>query len=104
MESTREFVTNNIAARNPQLVTLDKGNVIGWCDVRREHRPAHAHCGTLGMGLLPDYRGKGLGRRLMQATLDVAQGGGFVRVELMTMPTICAPSRCMKSLALCMRG
>jgi RimJ/RimL family protein N-acetyltransferase len=77
-------VTNNIAARNPQLVALDKGNVIGWCDVRREHRPAHAHCGTLGMGLLPDYRGKGLGRRLMQATLDVAQGEGFVRVELMT--------------------
>jgi RimJ/RimL family protein N-acetyltransferase len=83
IESTREFVMNNISARNPQLVALAGGEVIGWCDVRREHWPAHAHCGTLGMGLLPEYRGKGLGRRLMQATLDAAHEEGFVRVELM---------------------
>jgi RimJ/RimL family protein N-acetyltransferase len=82
IESTREFVMNNIAVRNPQLVALNKGEVVGWCDVRREHWPVHAHCGTLGMGLLPDYRGKGLGRRLMQATLDAAHTEGFVRVEL----------------------
>ena len=80
MESTREFVMNNIAARNPQLVALDAGNVIGWCDIRRDHW--HAHCGTLGMGLLPEYRGKGLGRRLMEATLAAAHEEGFVRVEL----------------------
>jgi RimJ/RimL family protein N-acetyltransferase len=82
MESTREFVMNNIAARNPQLVALAAGEVVGWCDVRREHWPAHAHCDTLGMGLLPEYRSKGLGRRLMQATLAAAHDEGFVRVEL----------------------
>ncbi len=82
MESTREFVMNNIAVRNPQLVALDRGKVIGWCDIRRDHWPAHAHCGTLGMGLLPEYRGKGLGRRLMQAALAAAHDEGFVRVEL----------------------
>jgi RimJ/RimL family protein N-acetyltransferase len=82
IESTREFVMNNIAARNPQLVALAEGNVIGWCDVRRDHWPAHAHCGTLGMGILPAFRGKGLGQRLMQATLEAAQIEGFVRVEL----------------------
>jgi RimJ/RimL family protein N-acetyltransferase len=83
IESTREFVMNNISARNPQLVALAGGEVIGWCDVRREHWPAHAHCGTLGMGLLPEYRGKGLGRRLMEATLAATHEKGFVRVELM---------------------
>jgi RimJ/RimL family protein N-acetyltransferase len=82
IESTREFVMNNISARNPQLVALNKGEVVGWCDVRRDHWPAHAHCGTLGMGLLPEYRGKGLERRLMQAALDAAHIEGFVRVEL----------------------
>jgi RimJ/RimL family protein N-acetyltransferase len=83
MESTREFVMSNIAACNPQLVALADGEVVGWCDVRREHWPVHAHCGTLGMGPLPDYRGKGLGRRLMQATLEAAHEEGFVRIELM---------------------
>jgi RimJ/RimL family protein N-acetyltransferase len=82
IESTREFVMNNIAARNPQLVALDKGEVIGWCDVLREHWPAHVHCGTLGMGLLPEYRGRGLGRRLMEAALAAAHDEGFVRIEL----------------------
>ncbi len=80
--STLEFVMSNIAARNPQLVALDKEEVVGWCDVRRGRWSAHAHCGTLGMGLLPDYRGKGLGRRLMEAALAAAHDEGFVRVEL----------------------
>jgi RimJ/RimL family protein N-acetyltransferase len=83
IESTREFVMSNIAARNPQLVALNKGEVVGWCDVRRHHWPAHAHCGTLGMGVLPEYRGKGLGRRLMETVLAAAHAEGFVRVELM---------------------
>jgi RimJ/RimL family protein N-acetyltransferase len=82
IESTREFVMNNIAARNPQLLALAEDEVVGWCDVRREHFPAHAHCGTLGMGILPAFRGKGLGLRLMQATLETAHFEGFVRVEL----------------------
>jgi RimJ/RimL family protein N-acetyltransferase len=82
IESTREFVMNNIAARNPQMVALAGGEVVGWCDVRREHWPAHAHCGTLGMGILPAFRGKGLGRRLMEAALAAAHEEGFVRIEL----------------------
>jgi RimJ/RimL family protein N-acetyltransferase len=83
IESTREFVMKNISVRNPQLVALEAEEVVGWCDVRREHFLAHAHCGTLGMGILPAFRGKGLGRRLMQATLEAAHREGFVRVELM---------------------
>jgi ribosomal protein S18 acetylase RimI-like enzyme len=82
IESTREFVLKNIAERNPQPVALAKGEVVGWCDVRREELPAYAHCGTLGMGILPAFRDKGLGRRLMEATLAAAHVEGFVRVEL----------------------
>jgi ribosomal protein S18 acetylase RimI-like enzyme len=82
MESSREFVLKNIAVRNPQLVALAEGEVVGWCDVRREELPGYAHSGTLGMGILPAFRDKGLGRRLMQATLEAAHVEGFVRVEL----------------------
>jgi ribosomal protein S18 acetylase RimI-like enzyme len=82
IESAREFVMKNIAVRNPQMVALAEGEVVGWCDVRREELPGYAHSGTLGMGILPAFRDKGLGRRLMQATLEAAHVEGFVRVEL----------------------
>ena len=38
--------------------------------------------GHLGMGLLPDYRGRGIGLRLLQATIDAARAAGFERIEL----------------------
>jgi RimJ/RimL family protein N-acetyltransferase len=34
------------------------------------------------MGIIPAYRGRGLGLRLLNATLGAAFGAGFVRVEL----------------------
>lgn len=34
------------------------------------------------MGILPAYRGQGLGRKLIETTLRAAQEAGFLRVEL----------------------
>ena len=34
------------------------------------------------MGIVPAYRGRGLGARLINATLEAAFGAGFVRIEL----------------------
>ncbi|MGA7196745.1 GNAT family N-acetyltransferase [Roseiarcus sp.] len=82
LSQTREFVLNNIKSGNPQFVALAAGEVVGWCDVRRHFFPAHAHRGTLGMGIVPAYRGRGLGARLLNATLEAAFDAGFVRVEL----------------------
>lgn len=36
----------------------------------------------MGMGVLPAYRGAGLGRRLLADTLDAARAIGIERVEL----------------------
>ena len=36
----------------------------------------------MGMGMLPAYRGAGLGRRLLKDTLDTARAIGIERVEL----------------------
>jgi RimJ/RimL family protein N-acetyltransferase len=59
-----------------------KGEVVGWCDIRRHDFPAHAHRGTLGMGIVPAYRGQGLGLRLLKTTVERAGDAGFVRIEL----------------------
>ena len=58
------------------------GDVVGWCDIRRHPRPIYAHAGILGMGLLPPFRGQGLGTRLIRTALDAAKAVGMTRVEL----------------------
>ena len=82
LEAVRAFVLDIIGNGNPQFVAIANGKVVGWCDIRRESRPTHAHRGTLGMGILPAYRDKGLGGRLMRQTLDAARQCGLHRVEL----------------------
>jgi RimJ/RimL family protein N-acetyltransferase len=82
IESTREFVCGNIAKGHPQLVVLEGDRVVGWCDVTPVQRPTMRHGGVLGMGLLPDWRGRGLGERLIRQTLQAARAFGFSRVEL----------------------
>ena len=82
LDSTREFVMNNIAKGYPQFVAVAGGEVVGWCDLIPKSRPIHAHCGVLGMALLPPFRGRGNGTALIQATLSEARRIGLVRFEL----------------------
>lgn len=82
IEATQEFVRSNIAKGCPHLVAVEDGRVIGWCDVTPVGRPTMQHCGVLGMGLLPDRRGRGLGRELMRRTIEAARAFGLARVEL----------------------
>jgi GNAT superfamily N-acetyltransferase len=80
LEQMRPFVLKNINEGYPQFVVLIDDQIGGWCDVLPNSRRAvQAHCGTLGMGLLPKYRGHGIGRKLMQRTIDAALAFGFSR-------------------------
>jgi GNAT superfamily N-acetyltransferase len=83
LEQIRHFVLNNINEGYPQFVVLIDDQIGGWCDVLpNARRTVQAHCGTLGMGLLPKYRGQGIGRKLMQRAIDAALAFGFTRIEL----------------------
>jgi len=81
-ESTRAFILDMIEQGYPQWVALSGGEVIGWCDVTPKPRPIYAHSGVLGMGLLPPFRGQGIGKRLIAQALDAARDFGLQRVEL----------------------
>ena len=82
LESVRAFVLDNIKQGYPQLVAVSAGQVVGWCDVVPKPRPIYAHVGVLGMGLLPEFRGQGLGDRLIRQTLAAARAFELNRVEL----------------------
>lgn len=83
LEETRTFVLRNIQADHAQFVARAGGKVVGWCDII----PAKAgsvsgHVGVLGIGVLPEFRHKGIGRRLMQTALEKAKKNGLTRIEL----------------------
>ena len=82
IEDVAAFVARNLRLRNPHVVADDGGRVVGWCDIRRETIPVYAHVGHLGMGLLPHYRGRGIGSRLLRAAIEAARTAGFERIEL----------------------
>ncbi|MBO0735621.1 MAG: GNAT family N-acetyltransferase [Alphaproteobacteria bacterium] len=83
LDQTTKFVLDNIALKNPQFVVLSGSGVVGWCDViRNTSRRVYSHRGTLGIGLLPEYRGRGIGRLLMRTTIDAAWQCGMTRIDL----------------------
>lgn len=82
LADTRHFVLSSVARGNPHFIALASRKVIGWCDIVRHGFPSHAHRGSLGMGLLSEYRGAGVGARLIEAALQKAWESDFTRVEL----------------------
>jgi ribosomal protein S18 acetylase RimI-like enzyme len=82
LEATRAFNLDMIEQGFPQLVVLSAGEVVGWCDVTPKPRPIYAHSGVLGMGLLPQFRRQGIGKRLILQALAAARAFGLQRVEL----------------------
>jgi ribosomal protein S18 acetylase RimI-like enzyme len=82
LEGTRAFALGHIKRGHPLFVVVSAGEVIGWCDVTPKERPIYAHVGVLGMGLLPQFRGQGIGTDLIRRSLAAARAFGFRRVEL----------------------
>jgi ribosomal protein S18 acetylase RimI-like enzyme len=82
LDQTAAFVASNISSGNPHVVAVDGERVVGWCDIKRETIAIYAHEGSLGMGVLDEYRGRGLGERLLRTALDAARTQGFERVSL----------------------
>jgi RimJ/RimL family protein N-acetyltransferase len=82
LEDTRRFVLENIACGDPQFVALEGEALLGWCDVQRGRRETSSHVGVLGMALVAEHRGRGIGEGLLRATLEAAWARGMTRIEL----------------------
>jgi putative acetyltransferase len=82
LESVTAFVLGNVQNDVAQFVALDGERVVGWADVIPLWAPAVAHCGRLGMGVLAECRGQGIGTRLLEACIAKAGAKGITRIEL----------------------
>lgn len=82
MDMTKIFIEENLRENWPHMVAEVDGSLIGWCDITSLHRPTLAHTGTLGIGVVPEWRGRGVGEGLMLAALEKAKLNGLTRIQL----------------------
>lgn len=83
LSASREFVRGVLEGGGVHIVAIDPDDhVVGWCDIVRDAREGFRHTGTLGMGLLPRFRGMRLGRRLAEAAIQSAWEQGLERISL----------------------
>lgn len=82
LEQVRAFVARSVKGEFVQLVALDADKLVGWCDIIIYERPTMRHGGSLGIGILPAWRGQGLGAQLIARALEAARERRLVRVQL----------------------
>lgn len=82
LEEVIHFQKKLISSNAPVFYATLENQVIGWCDISISKNPRLSHRGGLGMGLLPKYRGHGLGSQLLHKTLEHAKLIGLEKVEL----------------------
>jgi RimJ/RimL family protein N-acetyltransferase len=83
VEAMRAFTLNQIKTDAPAFAALERGEVVGWCDIQRMTLPTFAHRGTVGIGVVAERRRRGVGFRLLEAAVtDAFRRGLLVRVEL----------------------
>ncbi len=81
-EKKQYFVLNNIDKNNAQYVAVQKDKVIGWVDIIPLERNTMTHVGHLGMGVLSEFRGLGIGTKLLNKAMEHAWNQKLTRLEL----------------------
>lgn len=82
LEHSLAFYQGLLKAGSPYFVAVAGTKVVGWCDVSFLMGESRAHIGVLGIGLLPEFRHQGLGRKLMEAAIAKSWSKGLTRIEL----------------------
>jgi RimJ/RimL family protein N-acetyltransferase len=82
IEQTRAFVKRVVEGSLPQVMALVEDRVVGFCDIIPNTSEGFTHVGRLGMGVRFEWRGQGIGRRLLKACLSLSRNTGIEKVEL----------------------
>ncbi len=79
---TQAWINKQTVGRS-RLVAEVSDKAVGFISLQHFQRPRMTHAGSLGMFVHPDYWGQGIGSKLVEAALDVADNWlDLKRVEL----------------------
>jgi len=72
--------------RHPIVVADAEGRVVGWASLNQFNpRPVYDHVADFSVYVERGWRGRGIGRRLMEALIDLARGAGYHKMVLATL-------------------
>ena len=88
IEEEQAFIARAEAAeRGFILVAMDGDRVVGLLDLFAGAREHEQHVGRFGMSTAKGWRGKGLGRRMLERAIEMTkEWPGFCRIELEVLP------------------
>ena len=105
LESTQHFIQSMVNGMGIQMLAVTPADtVVGWCDIIRNPHEGFRHVGRLGMGLLPGYRGRGLGRELAVHAIEAARRIDIERIELEVFASNTAAIALYRSLGFVTEG
>ncbi len=98
IESERRWLEEFDGVRNVLIVAVDRREVIGAADCHAGAFPKDRHVGGIGIAIQDGWREAGLGRRLMERTLEWMRARGFAKAELAVFATNVRARRLYESL------
>jgi RimJ/RimL family protein N-acetyltransferase len=81
----REFRSSD-DEHGSHLLAFAGDRLVGSLSIRRDEHPVARHVATLGMFVVAEHRGRGIGTALMEAAMSWARRHGVERVELTVYP------------------
>ena len=74
--------------RHPVIVAESAGSIVGWGSLNVFNaRPAYQHVADFSVYVERSWRGKGVGRRLLERLIERAREIGYHKMVLSTFPT-----------------
>ena len=82
-EQEREYIAS-LSDREGIFLAEAEGRIVGFqsLDLWARYTDSFDHVGVLGTFVLPEWRGKGIGRRLAEHTFDFARANGYEKVVI----------------------
>ncbi len=81
-EQTESFIQSNLEKNHAHYVAVQGDTIIGEASIIPLSRPTMTHVGVLGMFVVADYRGQGVGSQLLDKVIEHAWSRGLKRLEL----------------------
>jgi len=86
LRETRKRFRRSWTDHAASIVAVHEGRVIGSLGIRREEFPVYRHVASLGMSVVNEWRGKGIGTALLAEALRWAWSVGVEKVSLTVYP------------------